>query len=50
MFNKLIHEIEQQRDQALQILNERQHSNDEAFWTGNGFDNGEKLDFFISLS
>jgi hypothetical protein len=45
----LIHEIEQQRDQALQILNERQHSNDEAFWTGNGFDNGEKLDFFISL-
>jgi len=46
---RLIHEIEQQRDQALQILNERQHSNDEAFWTGNGFDNGEKLDFFISL-
>jgi hypothetical protein len=46
---KLIHEIEQQRDHALQILNERQHANDEAFWTGNGFDNGEKLDFFVSL-
>jgi hypothetical protein len=46
---RLIHEIEQQRNQALQILNERQHSNDEAFWTRNGFDNGEKLDFFISL-
>jgi hypothetical protein len=45
----LINHIEEQRNQALQILNERQHSNDEAFWTGNGFDNGEKLDFFISL-
>jgi len=46
---RLIHEIEQQRNQALQILDERQHSNDETFWTGNGFDNGEKLDFFVSL-
>jgi hypothetical protein len=46
---RLINEIEQQRNQALQILNERQHADDEAFWTGNGFDNGEKLDFFISL-
>ncbi|UJR30216.1 hypothetical protein I4U23_017754 [Adineta vaga] len=46
---RFIHNIEQQRDQALQILNERQHANDEAFWTGNGFDNGEKLDFFNSL-
>jgi hypothetical protein len=45
----LIHEIEQQRDQALQILNQQQHIDDVAFWTGNGFDNGEKLDFFISL-
>ncbi len=45
----LIHDIEQQRDQALKILNERQHANDEAFWRGNGFDNGEKLEFFISL-
>jgi hypothetical protein len=47
--DRLIHEIERQRDYALQILDERQHANDEAFWTGNGFDNGEKLDFFISL-
>ena len=46
---QLIHQIEQQRNQALQILAERQHANDEAFWTGNGFDNGEKLDFFMSL-
>jgi hypothetical protein len=45
----LIHDIEQQRDQALKILNERQHANDETFWRGNGFDNGEKLEFFISL-
>jgi hypothetical protein len=46
---RLIHEIEQQREQALQMIDERQHSNDEAFWIGNGFDNGEKLDFFVSL-
>ncbi|CAF4992852.1 unnamed protein product, partial [Rotaria sp. Silwood1] len=46
---KFINEIEKQRDHALQIINERQHLNDEAFWAGNGFDNGEKLDFFISL-
>ncbi|CAF1347722.1 unnamed protein product [Rotaria sordida] len=46
---KFINEIEKQRDHALQIINQRQHLNDEAFWTGNGFDNGEKLDFFISL-
>lgn len=46
---RLINQIEQQRLQALQILNERQHANDEAFWSGNGFDNGEKLDFFTSL-
>ncbi|CAF0839211.1 unnamed protein product [Rotaria sp. Silwood1] len=46
---RLIREIEQQRDDALHILNDRQQSNDEAFWAGNGFDNGEKLDFFISL-
>ncbi|CAF2923959.1 unnamed protein product [Rotaria sp. Silwood2] len=46
---RLIREIEQQRDHALDIINDRQQSNDEAFWTGNGFDNGEKLDFFISL-
>ncbi|CAF2882666.1 unnamed protein product [Rotaria sp. Silwood2] len=45
----LINEIEKQRDHALQIINERQISNDKAFWKGNGFDNGEKLDFFISL-
>jgi hypothetical protein len=45
----LLHNIEKQRELALQILNERQHSNNEAFWIGNGFDNGEKLDFFISL-
>jgi hypothetical protein len=47
--HRYTHDIEQQRDQALQILNERQRSNDDAFWKGNGFDNGEKLDFFISL-
>ena len=44
------HEIEQQRDQALQLLDERQHANDQSFWTSNGFDNGEKLDFFITLA
>ncbi|CAF3445314.1 unnamed protein product [Rotaria sp. Silwood1] len=44
-----INEIEKQRDQALQIINERQHSNNEAFWKGNGFDNEEKFDFFNSL-
>jgi len=46
---RLINQIEQQRLQALQILNERQHANDEVFWSGNGFDTGEKLDFFTSL-
>ncbi|CAF4669362.1 unnamed protein product, partial [Rotaria socialis] len=46
---RLLHVIEEQRDDALRIIDERQHSNDEAFWTQNGFDNGEKLDFFISL-
>lgn len=46
---RIIHEIEQQRDHALQILNERQHLNNEAFWKGTGFYNKEKLDFFISL-
>ncbi|CAF1336552.1 unnamed protein product [Rotaria sordida] len=44
-----INEIEKQRDQALQIINEQQHSNDEHFWKGNGFENAEKLDFFNSL-
>ncbi len=47
--DRLIYEIVKQRDQALQILDERQYTNDEAFWSGNGFDNGEKLDFFVSL-
>lgn len=46
---RLVNEIEEQREQALQTINERQQANEEAFWTGNGFDNGEKLDFFISL-
>ncbi|CAF0790988.1 unnamed protein product [Rotaria sordida] len=46
---RLICEIEQQRDHALHIINDRQQSNDDVFWTGNGFDNSEKLDFFISL-
>ena len=46
---RLMTEIEQQRDHALQTLDEQQHANDEAFWTGTGFDNGEKLDFFVSL-
>ncbi len=46
----VFYEIEQQRDQALRILDERQHENEEAFWMGNGFDNDEKLDFFISLA
>lgn len=45
----LIHQLEQQRRQAMRMLDEQQHGNDEAFWSGNGFDNGEKLDFFISL-
>ncbi|MCC7160047.1 MAG: hypothetical protein IT281_11015 [Ignavibacteria bacterium] len=47
--DRLLHVIEEQRDDALRILDERQHSNDEVFWTQNGFDNGEKLDFFILL-
>lgn len=47
--DKLLYAIKEQRDRALQILDERQHLNDEAFWTQNGFDNGEKLDFFVSL-
>ncbi|CAF0790034.1 unnamed protein product [Adineta steineri] len=46
---KLIHTIEQQCNQALERLDEQQNFNDETFWIGNGFDNGEKLDFFISL-
>ncbi|CAF0851923.1 unnamed protein product [Adineta steineri] len=46
---RFIHQIEQQRDQALQIINDQQNANDEIFWSGNGFDNGEKLDFFNSL-
>ncbi|UJR16297.1 hypothetical protein I4U23_003203 [Adineta vaga] len=46
---KLMHTINEQCTQAFQILDERQHSNDETFWIGNGFDNGEKLDFFIAL-
>lgn len=46
---QVIHRLEQQRHQAMLLLDERQHGNDEAFWSGNGFDNGEKLDFFISL-
>jgi len=46
---RLIYEIEEQCDHALQFLDEQQHANDEAFWTGNGFDNDEKLDFFVSL-
>ena len=45
-----LHEIEEQRDDALRILNERQQLNDESFWTNNGFDTGEKLDFFVSLA
>ncbi|CAF3816901.1 unnamed protein product [Rotaria sp. Silwood1] len=40
---KFINEIEKQRDHALQIINERQHLNDEAFWTGNGFDNAKNI-------
>jgi hypothetical protein len=47
---RFIHDIEQQRDQALQIINERQRSNDEGFWRGNGFEHREKLEFFISLA
>ena len=48
--DEMFYEIEQQRDQALQIIDERQHENEEAFWNGNGFDNREKLEFFISLA
>ena len=48
--NQMIENLEQQRDEALQIIDERQHANDEMFWTRNGFDNGEKLDFFVSLA
>lgn len=47
---RCFHEIEEQREEALRILNERQQINDETFWTNNGFDTGEKLDFFISLA
>jgi len=46
---RFIQEIERQRDQAFKILHDRQHANDEVFWAGNGFDNGEKFDFFNSL-
>jgi hypothetical protein len=47
--NRLIYEIEQQRHHALQCLDEQQHVNEEAFWIKNGFDNAEKLDFFVAL-
>ncbi len=46
---RFVQEIERQRDQAFKILHDRQHANDEVFWAGNGFDNGEKFDFFNSL-
>ena len=45
----LMREIEQQRIQALQIIDERQHANEEAFWARNGFENMEKFKFFTSL-
>ena len=44
-----LHEIGEQRDQALRLLDERQLANDQSFWTSNGFENGEKLDFFVAL-
>lgn len=45
----LIREIQQQRDQVLQMVEERQRENEEMFWTNNGFENIEKFKSFIKL-
>lgn len=46
---RLFHAVAQQRHEALQMLETRQQANEEIFWTSNGFDSGEKFDFFASL-
>ena len=45
----LIDEIEQQRRQALQTIDEQQRANDELFWARNGLETKENFESFISL-
>ncbi|CAF4626871.1 unnamed protein product, partial [Rotaria magnacalcarata] len=42
-------QIEQQRDQALQVLNERKKLSDKAFWKEIKFDNSENFEDFVLL-